>query len=147
MVICIGQIACHSAIQQPGCAVRTANTWGVFISFFTIPWEKKTKTTTSSTQMVTWVFLVFKLYVWKTTEKCKRQYTIKNHLKICCCYSLCSPTQKIPKYFPSFLVSIDSISHTTSFPKSSNSETLKNHRPQLNNHVGEYPDSALNHQF
>lgn len=108
---------------------------------------KKTKTTTSSTQMVTWVFLVFKLYVWKTTEKCKRQYTIKNHLKICCCYSLCSPTQKIPKYFPSFLVSIDSISHTTSFPKSSNSETLKNHRPQLNNHVGEYPDSALNHQF
>lgn len=77
-----------------------------------------------------------KIRVWKTTENYKKQYTTKNHLKSCCCYSVCSPTQKIPKYFPLFLVSKDSISHTTSFPKSSNSETLQNHRPQLNNHVG-----------
>lgn len=77
----------------------------------------------------------FKIRVWKTTENCKKQCTIKNHLKSCCCYSLCSPAQKIPKYFPSFLVSIDSISHRTSFSKSFNSETLQNHRPQLNNHV------------
>lgn len=41
MVIWIGQIACHSAIQQPGCAMRTANRWGAFISFLTMPWEKK----------------------------------------------------------------------------------------------------------
>lgn len=39
-------------------------------------------------------------HVWKTTENCKKQYIIKNHLKICCCYTLCSPTQKIPKYLP-----------------------------------------------
>lgn len=77
-----------------------------------------------------------KIHAWKTTENYKKQYTIKNRLKSCSCYSVCSPTQKIPKYFPSFLVSKDSISHTTSFPKSSNSETLQNHRPQLNNHVG-----------
>lgn len=56
MVIWIGQIACHSAIQQPGCSMRTANRWGVFISFLTMPWEKKNKPT-SSAQMVTWIFL------------------------------------------------------------------------------------------
>lgn len=44
MVIWIGQIACHSAIQQPGCSMRTANRWGVFISFLTMPWEKKNQT-------------------------------------------------------------------------------------------------------
>lgn len=33
MVIWIGQIARHSAILQAGCAMRTANRWGVFVSF------------------------------------------------------------------------------------------------------------------
>lgn len=43
MVIWIGQIACHSAIQRAGCAMRTANRWGVFISFLAMPHKKKKK--------------------------------------------------------------------------------------------------------
>ena len=68
---------------------------------------------------------------WKQL-KLKKHCMIKTHLKSCCCYSLRSPTLKIPNYFSWFLVSIDSNRHMISFSNTSDFAALQNHRPQVN---------------